>query len=130
MSPERRRALNAFVRDGSARSHEYGAWDCCLVGAEAVRVQTGDDHGEPYQGTYSTAQGALRRMKEVDGVETVEALATKKLGEPVHPAYARPGDIVLHEDRLGVFFNGVGLFAGDNGWVRVPRSELVRAWRV
>ncbi len=108
--------------------HVYGDHDCALHGANAVFAQTGEDHGAPFRGRYSTALGAARALKKY-GEGTLEATFDGRLSS-VAPALARRGDLVLADGSIGVCVGGEAVFAGEAGLTRIARPGWTRAWRV
>lgn len=123
--------------------HEWGKHDCALWAAVCREAVTGENFYAPYLGTYDSAIGALRRLREVDGVNSPAELADLKLGERLHPAMAKVGDIVCADlwamgvadeteearwESLGVCYGHHSLFVGTggngDGLVRVLTSAV------
>lgn len=134
--------LTALVASRKLAPFVWGEHDCALWAGEAVLATTGRDWVSPYRQTYSTPRGALRRLREVDGVRLPVEVMDKYLGQRRHPAMARLGDIVAWTptDDLGMgpamgvcygrtsFF--VGTRAGAPGLVGVPTSIVEHCYNV
>jgi hypothetical protein len=82
--------LADWVERNRARPFVWGEWDCVLAAADCVQTITGEDTlaGLRWDGV----RGALRQL-EVEG--GLEAAVTRVLGEPVAPAFAQRGDVLL-----------------------------------
>ena len=113
------------------RPFEWGAHDCCLWAADAVRAVTGQDFAEGLRGTYATAAEAARMLAQAGGVR---ALATHALGEPVGPLMAAVGDVVLFEqdgrELLAVCNGGTALAVAGQGLEPLPMSAALAVWKV
>ncbi len=103
--------LHALIVARREAPFEWGQHDCCLWVGDAVLAMTGFDPAEEYRGAYSTALGAKRKMFELDGVETPEALADKVFGERLPIAFARIGDIVVADPEAVGFLSENGTTA-------------------
>lgn len=125
--------LADFIAKSRARPYEYGRHDCLLFIADAVRAITGKDHARGHRGKYKNETGALRRLKSL-GHDRPEELLDKLFKEkPV--GFAQRGDIVLASDGIpavcmGAFAVSVGQEGYQEGLVRVPRSDWVKAWKI
>lgn len=129
--PER---LSECISAARHRRFEWGAHDCCLFAADAVRDMTGVDPASDYRGRYADKAGAFRILEEVAG-GGVESAAFRAFGDPLDgPLFAQRGDVVLIEtergDALGVCVGAHVAFAGENGVAFVPLEQAVKAWRV
>jgi hypothetical protein len=129
--------LAAWVEEVRLRPFEWGAWDCAIAANDCVRRITGDDAlgGLMWHGL----RGAMRQL-EVEG--GMEAAVTARLGEPIAPAFAQRGDVVLvaaaslsaEHARLGA----VGICIGDRLCMPSPvglaffamHEAAIAAWRV
>lgn len=126
-----RAELNAFLRANEQRVYDFGVWDCAVFVFDAVKVQTGTDHIAEYRGRYTDYDEAVLLMKQLDRVATARTLVTAKLGEPIPVAMARTGDVVAFEASLGILYGDRGVFLAEHqGYERVPRVKLDRAWSV
>jgi len=121
--------LQDYLTSVGSLPFTFGSHDCALFAAGAVLAQTGRDFGEPFRGRYKSAAGASRALR-LYGAGTLAATLTAALGEPVHPAFAQRGDIVMMDGNAGVCVGAQSLFVGDAGLE--PRATLhcQEAWRV
>jgi hypothetical protein len=121
----------AFARERAAMPFAWGANDCCLFAADAVLALTGTDPAAQLRGTYSTALGAMRVLKEHWGVA---GLATNVLGASMPPALAGVGDVVLIETgdyHALAICNGTSVIgAGERGIVGYGIGAAKAAWRI
>lgn len=135
------RELNEFLRDHEATPFEWGAWDCCLMAANAIQAFTGTDLADDFRGKYSDRAGALALIQTVTGGTTVEdaaAYCANKHGltEWAVPLLAQRGDLVVVDDSgeliAGfVHLNGRHVISiGANGLKRLPLTAVKRAWKV
>jgi len=129
--PER---LAAVVRAAAARPFEWGRQDCALFACDCIAAMTGADPAAAFRGRYRTARGAARALRRIAGVDDLGALATKVLGAPVAPAFARRGDIaevpLLDGPGFGVVLGREVAVVGVEGLLRVSMQTATRAWRV
>lgn len=131
--PDWESRLIALVEQNRSRAHEYGRWDCLLMAADVAKAVTGKDHGRGHRGKYRSTLSAERYLRSL-GFDSPEAMLDSLFEEkPV--GFAQRGDLVLASDGIpalcmGEFALSVGQEGGDEGMVRVPRSDWVKAWRV
>ena len=130
--PDWEARLHAYLEEVREKAFAWGEHDCALHGANVVKVMTGEDHGAPFRGRYSTPRGAAGALRRY-GAGTLEATFDSHL-EAIPPAFAGRGDLVLADGSLGVCMGGFALFVGAegerDGLVRVARAKWVKAWRV
>jgi len=122
-----------FSDFGKARARMPFAWgsnDCCSFAAASVQAITGRN---PMAGVaaYDTEAGAARLILRAGNLR---ALASQYLGDPVPPALAAVGDVVLviNEGReaLGVC-NGVNVIGpGPAGIDVLGIDAAIAAWKV
>lgn len=119
------------MRVSDHQDYELGIWDCAIFIFDWAHEITGTDHIAEYRGRYTTHKQAERLMKKIDRVPTVRKLVAKKLGDPVPIAMARTGDVVMFDNSFGILSGGHGVFLAElNGYERVPRRLLEKAWHV
>jgi hypothetical protein len=110
----------------------WGRLDCVLFAAGAVEALTGEDPAAAVRKRYRTKIGAARKLRQ-QGFRTIAALMDSRF-EPVQPAFAQRGDIVMAQGSLGVCVGRQALFIGEEdgapGLVSVPLAAWERAWRV
>lgn len=132
--PDWENRFNAWLDGLGEPEHAYGARDCALFACDAVFAQTGIDPGAEFRGKYSTEPGAARALKRI-GAGSLEETTDSKL-ETGTVSLAMRGDIVMRQGSLGVVMgNGTALFigedeAGNSRWLKAPRHEWEKAWRV
>jgi hypothetical protein len=111
---------------------QWGTNDCCTFAAGAVAAMTGIDPMAEFRGRYRTKRGAAIALGRI-GTGTLSATMDGKL-EPVPPALAQRGDVVMIDGGLGVLFGSTVILvgaAGDrDGLVLRDRADATHAWRV
>lgn len=124
--PER---LAECINQHRSTPFAYGQFDCCIFAAEVVGEMTGVDFMVGFE--YHDERGALRILQEVGSLEHL----LSQFFEPIHPAWARQGDLVLAKDRKGR--DGIGVCDGlfyvmptRTGLALRPMAEVSKAWRV
>ena len=114
-----------------ARPFAWGQQDCALFAADGVQACTGVDPAADLRGQYDSALTAMRVLEAHGGLV---GLAGARLGAPIHPALAQPGDIglVINDDRecLAVCSGPMWLAPGASGLVPMPAASAFRAWRL
>ena len=123
--------LDALLSARLNAAFEWGVHDCCLFAADAVQAMTGQDLAQGLRGSYSTEAEAEGVLANLGGVA---ALVTARLGEPVLPTMARPGDVGLVEiagrQSLAVCIGQHWQAPGPDGLRVLPRRVVLQAWRV
>lgn len=129
----------------AARLHapfSWGANDCALFAADAVRAVTGVDLADHFRGRYTDESGARqmglngasRHLATGDFEAALRDMASLYLDGEIAPALARRGDIVLIEHAAGyslaVCDGAVAFAPGRRGLLPVPRVQWRAAWRV
>jgi uncharacterized protein DUF6950 len=132
--------LSAFLDARRQARFCYGAHDCCLFVADALRVITGVDFAAQFRNRYNTAFGALRRLRESTASASVDATAGRIFaahGLPaIPPGYAQRGDVLaLSLAREGVVLSlvsldGMPIIAAERGWGISDRACALKAWKV
>lgn len=108
--------------DGAA--FEWGRLDCVIFAAGAVKTVTGTELG--IKRGYKSQAGAFRALKQAGFTSLPEAVDS--LLTPVEVAFARRGDVLMHNGNLGICIGRDGLFLSDKGWARVPVLSCEKAW--
>lgn len=122
------------VQRHEALPFAWGESDCFILPLDSVVACTGDDPGVTYRGAYDSADGARRVLWRMGHKSLGGAFADHL--PPVAPALARRGDIGIADypgAELGggvVVMGAVLIGKGERGTVRLPRSLLVRAFKV
>lgn len=121
-----------FLESLDEPEYVYGARDCALLSADNVLALTDFDPAAEFRGAYTTAAGSAKALKRF-GAGTLEATIDGRF-DAIAPARAQRGDLAFHDGAVGVVLGPVALFLGEAGgksaWLRVPRAEWVKAWRV
>lgn len=121
--------LAAFLAQRQALPFAWGSHDCCMFAAGAVNAITGHDYSAGY--AYASAEEAASLL-EREG--DLAAFATRCLGEPIAPALAAVGDVVLVANdgrQLLAVCNGTSALApGRLGLVTLGMDAALAAWRV
>lgn len=129
--------LDAAITAARAQTFAYGSFDCWLFPADCVLAMTGIDYAADLRG-YTSKIDAYRI---VAGYGSMEAMITSLLGrEPIHPAFARRGDVMLADVELAPGESGEsgGICDGTKLWTpkipsglrAFPRSVARLAWRI
>lgn len=125
--------LGAYLAEASARPFDWGNANCCHLAAGWVAARTGVD---PMAGLPDTpTERAARRLIATLGGTLADAW-TRQLGrEPIAPAMAQVGDVVLLELEgrpvVGICNGTTAVAALDAGGVAfVPMAHATHAWRL
>lgn len=134
--------LNAIARKPFA----WGEHDCCLFAADAIQSFTGIDIAADFRGKYTDKLSAFKAIRAITGGNTVAdaaawCAAKHGLVELQHPLCAQRGDLVVLRqsaaDTADQLIAGVVHLSGahlvsvsESGAVRLPITNVVRAWRV
>lgn len=103
-------ALAAYFAACERKPYAWGEHDCVLFAAGAVLAVTGEDPAAAIRGRYRSKAGAARLLREL-GAGTLEATLDSLFPErPV--AFARRGDLALHDGAIGVVSGRFALFVG------------------
>jgi hypothetical protein len=131
--PDWEARLTDYLEPLRERPHVYGRHDCALFAAGAVQAMTGVDPIPELRGRYSTARGSIYALRKYGAGSLADTL-TAKFGEPVHPAHAKRGDLVMDEKAVGVAMGDYAIFVARDGervgLMQVLREEWTNAWRV
>lgn len=123
--------LDAAVEEARKRPFAWGVHDCALFAADMVLAVTGRDLASSWRGGYGSARQALRALRGHGGLAGV---ATKALGDPVSPAQAMRGDVVMTRTHqwpaLGICLGAKAAFTGYEGLVFLPMKDCEQAWHV
>lgn len=132
------RRLDDVLRAAAERPFSWGENDCCLFAADCVASLTGRDFASDVRGKYSTANGALRVLRDHFSGD-VAATVTAIFGQPIAVSQAQRGDIVAVAGDYVGFDHALGVvdLSGRRiavltaeGLKRLPRSAASLAWRV
>ncbi|MCW2365544.1 hypothetical protein M2341_000991 [Sphingobium sp. B7D2B] len=104
--------LSIYLANVADQRFEWGKSDCALFAAGAVEAVTGTDLAANFRGQYSSWREAARWLRAND-FRSFEEAVSSKLGDPVHPAQAGRGDIVMRRSGNG---NILGVCVGKHCW--------------
>jgi len=141
--PER---LADYIKDARSKPLVWGTHDCVLFSLGVLEVLTGTIVTNPIRGTYTSALGAAKRMRELYRASNLtEAADVFKLQYGINEVplrTAQRGDIVEADvalpdgngtsPALGIVdLDGrFALFVGVDGLIRMRISDCRRAWKV
>lgn len=124
--------LHDYMAKMASAEHVYGVSDCALFASGAVLAMTGYDPAAEFRGKYKTELGAARVLRSI-GEGDLESTFDAKFPE-ISTAFAQRGDLIWDGENVGVCFGAFAVFMGaqdaENGLVKIPRTEFVKAWRV
>lgn len=135
------REFHDFLLARASQPFSWGANDCCLFAADAIRSFTGVDLADDFRGKYSDEASAFALIRSITGGSSVEAAAVHcaskhDLTEWASPLCAQRGDLVLVED-AGRIISGVVhlngrhiVSVGEQGLKRLPIRSIARAWQI
>jgi hypothetical protein len=119
----------------------WGQHDCALWVSSCLEVTRGVDLASRYRGTYESALGALRQLRLIDAVASLDDLALKHVGPHKHVAFATAGDVVAADlsamglgelgqggISLGICFGPVSYFVAEEGLVALRTLDLEHAY--
>ncbi len=128
--------LDVAIHAARSREFSYGAHDCWLFVADCVQAMTGTDYAADLRGYDSKAKA----YEIITKYGSQEAMVCSLLGEPIHPALAQRGDVMLIQAELapgehgesGGICDGVKIWTPkvSGGLRSFPRSTARLAWRI
>lgn len=133
--------LLALIAERRAVPFAWGRHDCALFACDAVEAMTGVDPAKGLRGTYRSAPGARRALKDFagGGITATARKIAKAHGCPEVPVLlARRGDLAIvatgQSDgprlSLGVVMGEEVMVPGVHGMAAVPVGGARRAWRI
>lgn len=133
-APDWQPRLDAVLRAAETRPFAWGRHDCALFVCDCLAAMTGEDPAARFRGRYATARGARGAIRRQGRARDLAGLATKVLGAPIAPAFARRGDVAEVETddgfALGIVLGVVVALVAPEGLVRVATGRARNAWRV
>ncbi len=116
--------LALFIEEKRNEPFVWSKNDCCLFCCDWLTILTGEDVASSYdlRGTYDSALGAIRILKQLGGLEVLAQTVAKDRGWAfVSSSYARRGDAVIFQTEsgpaMGVCDGKMSVFAGPSGIV-------------
>jgi hypothetical protein len=135
--------LSDVVREHQEKPFDFKTLNCLFWAFKGIKAVIDYDNMPDYDGRSNSILDGKRALKQVDDCDTVQEVLAKRLGQELqHIAFARPGDIVFLNDKLGDFDvqqelklfgptpgicygNGMNsLFLGETGLVELPTIRL------
>lgn len=114
----------------------YGTYDCALLAADCVLAITGIDYAAELRG-YTSKADAYRIVSEYGSFEAMVTALLKR--DPIHPAFACRGDVVLglpslmpdeQGESIGICLGARCAFPTSIGLVMADMSAARLAWRI
>lgn len=125
--------LNAVLKDWRKRPFAWGDADCVAFAGEVCRAVRGDNPLDRAGAVYADDDGALLAL-DAAGHPSLLAALRARLGKPVRPALAQPGDLVFFDGGsgggLGVVNGAMIWGVGDAGLERLDPAAASLAWRL
>lgn len=129
--------LHAAIDAARTRTFDYGDFDCWLFPADCVLAMTGIDYAAELRG-YKSKKDAYEIIARYGSMEAmISALVGR---EPIHPAHAKRGDVMIAEVDLapgevglsGAICDGTKLWtpAIPRGLRSFPISAAKIAWSI
>jgi hypothetical protein len=130
--------LSDLIRKREFEPFDIVSFNCLMWASEAVAAVTGVDPYLPFVDTFKTAAGAAKQLRLKGKSETSADYMAGILGEKLHLAFVKKGDIVAIESSLvdmpadallfgaplGVCYGANSYFVGSAGLVAVPTLSL------
>jgi hypothetical protein len=128
--------LLAFVESRQNRPFQWGVNDCCLFASDWVLKASDVDLAASFRGSYSSALGASRLLRNHGGVRgLIRELGESQGMQPISSAYVQRGDLVVADtgygEAIGISLGNVAAFVARDGLVFAPFDFQLRApcWR-
>lgn len=133
--------LDEFLRQHQSLPFVWGANDCCLFAANAVKSITGIDIADDFRDKYTDQASAFALIEHVTGGTSVTDAVLYCAGKHgltkwPYPLQAQRGDLCAVGNDGNIIAGIIDLSGryvaamGDSGIVRLPLSAIVRAWHV
>ena len=132
--------LTELIESKRAETFKFGRFDCSLWAMMAIEAVNGLNIYDKYLGKYTTATGALKKLRQVDQVSQPIELFEKYLSERQPIAFAKKGDIVFTSSEdiditiptdfdvfgpvIGVCYGQNSIFVGENGLLEINTLQL------
>ena len=133
--------LSSLIEENRETPFDFVEFNCLLWAGLSIAAVTGENPIKSVIGNYKDEKTALKYLKRVENVDTVEDLLKKHLGELQTISFARIGDIVfLNPDNEtldipcgsfgripGVCYGTISYFVGEQGLINIPTFEAEAA---
>lgn len=128
------RAIEEIATRHMAIIPEWGASDCLMTVADAMRAVVGATPLEQFRGRYKTEAGAARKMRQNGCANVKDAFETFLGLEPVNRLSARRGDVgvmLINGEYAAGFVCGSGFAVKQpHGLTFFPVTEIDQAYKV
>jgi len=128
--PERLAEKIATLR---AQPFAWGRHDCCTFAMDCIEAITGEDPMAAFRGRYDDPVSATAVLKSI-GKGSLYATLRGVFGNPVPPAQARRGDLVLFKQASGpsvlICAGDRALGPGEAGLLDLPTLSAKYAFKV
>jgi hypothetical protein len=118
--------LHEYLDECREKPFAWGRHDCALFAAQWVKLATGKSLT---MGIRYRSERAGRKALAGAGYDAPVDVAAAHLQE-VHPAFARPGDVALIGDAMGIVAGERVAVLRPEGLGWVPLTDATRAFRV
>lgn len=113
---------------------EWGASDCLMTAADAIKAVVGKDPLAKFRGKYKTEAGAARKMR-ANGCENVKDVFETYLDlEPINRLAARRGDVgvmIINDEYVAGFICGSGFAVKQpDGLAFFPVTDIEQAYKI
>jgi hypothetical protein len=129
--------LAAFFHDRLNKPFKRSEHDCAVFVAQALEVMTGEDYIRELKAEAYHSKGEAKKVLNSHGFETLEDLATDRLGQPYENInFAKRGDVVSLHGEEGPALAIIDLSGrsavttGIEGLKFYPPEKWVKAWSV
>ncbi|WP_310533118.1 DUF6950 family protein [Novosphingobium sp.] len=126
--PDWERRLSAYLADDGRNCFIWGESDCALFATGGAAAMTGEDRVAHFRGVYTTRAGSARALRDLGKGTLIKTM--NALWEPVRPAFAQRGDMVMVRQAVGICMGRDAIFLGLDGFERATRAEFTHGWRV
>jgi hypothetical protein len=132
--------LSDVIRERQFTSFDIVGFNCLMWACDAIKAVSGENHYAIFEGTFKTAKGAAKMLRQKGKAETSAEYLEALLGERKHVAFLRKGDIIVSETQdplltlpsdldlfgppVGVCYGDISYFVGETGLVSVHTLQL------
>lgn len=132
--------LSALIESKRNEPFKFGTFDCSLWAGLAIEAVNGKNIYDSYLGRYTTAAGALKKLRQIDKVSQPIELFQNYLGESQPIAFAKKGDLVYTSNIklninlfiepdvfgpvIGVCYGQNSMFVGEQGLIEINTLHL------
>jgi hypothetical protein len=132
--------LSTLIESKRNEPFKFGTFDCSLWAGLAIEAVSGKNIYDSYLGKYTTALGALKKLKQIDKVAQPIQLFERHFGERQPIAFAKKGDLVYTSNAeldielptdfdtfgpvVGVCYGQNSIFVGEQGLIEINTLQL------